>query len=173
MSKIEIHKNSITKLTTDAVVNAANSSLRQGSGVCGAIFKAAGAGKLQKACDAIGHCPTGSAVITPAFDLENKYIIHAVGPTYIDGKHGEPEQLYSCYMKSLELARENACKSIGFPLISAGIFGYPKKEAWEIALTACKDFIKENPDCDITIVFVGLDRDVLDIGKEILEHIYE
>ena len=134
---IEIHKNDITKLNTDAVVNAANSGLQAGGGVCGAIFRAAGYEQLQDACDKIGHCRTGSAVITPAFNMKNnKYIIHAVGPCYFDGHSNEPEQLYSCYQASLELAKEKRCRSIGFPLISSGIFGYPMEEAWRIALAA-------------------------------------
>ena len=94
MSTIEIRKISITDLDTDAVVNAANSGLWAGSGVCGAIFSAAGHAKLQEACSRIGHCDTGSAVITPGFDLKAKYIIHAVGPVYKDGRHGEPELLF-------------------------------------------------------------------------------
>lgn len=172
MSTIEIHKNSITNLHTDVVVNAANSSLAEGGGVCGVIFAAAGSAKLTAACRAIGGCPTGSAVITPAFDMTNqKYIIHAVGPRYRDGKHGEPEDLYSCYKKALELARDNQCASVGFPLISAGIFGYPEKDAWERALAACLDFIGENPDYDIDIVFVRMKRTEADTGKAILEKI--
>ena len=166
VGSIEIHKNDITKLKTDAVVNAANSSLLQGGGVCGAIFKAAGPAHLQAACDKIGHCRTGSAVITPAFNMtDNKYIIHAVGPRYSDGRSGEAEQLYSCYQKSLELAKEYGCHSIGFPLISAGIFGYPMEEAWRIALTACKDFLEANPDYALNIVFVNRDDDTISIGK--------
>ena len=118
---IRIEKTSITDLRTDAIVNAANEGLRAGGGVCGAIFQSAGYCMLQEACDQIGHCDTGSAVITPAFHLKSRYIIHAVGPVWRDGLHGEPEQLYGAYSKSLELAAENGCKSIGFPLISSGI----------------------------------------------------
>ena len=169
-STIEIHKNGITNLKTDAVVNAANQYLQQGGGVCGAIFKAAGSARLQAACDRIGHCATGSAVITPAFNMKyNKYIIHAVGPRYSDGHSGEAEQLYSCYQKSLELAEENGCRSIGFPLISAGIFGYPLEEAWEIAITACRDWLNENPDYEIQIVFVNTDDEKVDAGKAMLK----
>lgn len=172
VGSIEIHKNDITRLKTDAVVNAANSSLLQGGGVCGAIFRAAGPAQLQAACNRIGHCPTGSAVITPAFNMTgNKYIIHAVGPRYSDGRSGEAEQLYSCYQKSLEVAKENGCHSIGFPLISAGIFGYPMEEAWRIALTACKDFLEANAGYEMKIVFVNRDDDTLDIGKTILSQL--
>ena len=125
MDRITIVKSDITKLDTDAVVNAANSRLQAGGGVCGAIFKAAGYHRLQDACNKIGHCDTGSAVITPGFELKAKYIIHAVGPRWLDGNHEEDRQLYKAYTKALELAVENKCSSIAFPLISAGIFGFP------------------------------------------------
>ena len=172
IGKIEIHKNGITNLKTDAVVNAANQYLQQGGGVCGAIFKAAGSARLQAACDRIGHCATGSAVITPAFNMKyNKYIIHAVGPRYSDGHSGEAEQLYSCYRESLELAKKNGCRSIGFPLISAGIFGYPLEEAWEIAITACRNWLNENPDYKIQIVFVNTDDEKVAAGKAVLKKI--
>ena len=118
---IEIQKISIVDLDTDAIVNAANEALAAGGGVCGAIFKAAGYKELQAACDKYAHCNTGDAVITPGFKLKAKYVIHAVGPRYRDGKHGEPERLQSAYKKALELAVQNKCHSIGFPLISAGI----------------------------------------------------
>ena len=139
MSHIEIKKISITDLATDAIVNAANEGLWAGGGVCGVIFRAAGHHKLQESCDAIGHCDTGSAVITPGFNLKAKYIIHAVGPRWAGGSHGEPELLSGAYQRSLELAMENGCHSIGFPLISAGIFGYPLNGAWQQALQACAE----------------------------------
>lgn len=171
---IEIHKNDITKQKTDAVVNAANSGLRAGGGVCGAIFRAAGAIQLQEACDKIGYCPTGSAVITPAFGMKNnKYIIHTVGPRYDDGNGGEAKELYSCYQESLKLAKQYGCRSIGFPLISSGIYGYPIKEAWEIALTACDDFLKAHSDYNLNIVFVNRDDDVLRVGRTILYKMQE
>lgn len=105
MSNISIHRVSITEVKVDAVVNAANSSLVAGGGVCGYIFDAAGYDKLPQACRAIGHCSTGSAVITPGFDMKAQYIIHAVGPRYSDGRHGEPDELYGAYESSLKLAR--------------------------------------------------------------------
>ena len=129
MSTIEIRRVSITDLDTDAIVNAANEGLWAGGGVCGAIFKAAGHDQLQAACHKIGHCDTGSAVITPGFHLKAKYIIHAVGPRWAGGSHDEPKLLYGAYRRALELAVENGCQSIGFPLISAGIFGYPVEKA--------------------------------------------
>ena len=111
MNSINIKRISIVNLDTDAIVNAANEGLWAGGGACGAVFKAAGQEKLQKACRMIGHCDTGSAVITPGFNLKSKYIIHAVGPKWIDGKHNEPELLYKAYYRSLELAAEHQCHS--------------------------------------------------------------
>ena len=163
---ITIQKISITELSTDAIVNAANDGLWAGSGVCGAIFKAAGYEKLQAACSVIGHCNVGSAVITPGFDLKAKHIIHAVGPRWIDGEHLEAQQLYSAYENSLRLAKEHQCHSIGFPLISAGIFGYPIQDAWNIAVRACLDFIVQNMDYDISVVFAVLDDKIKQEGHE-------
>jgi len=168
MGKIEIRKIGITKLDTDAIVNAANEGLMAGGGVCGAIFREAGHERLQKACDEIGHCDTGSAVITPGFDLKAKYIIHAVGPVWGGGNHNEQEKLYSAYTQSLKLATESGCRSIGFPLISAGIFGYPKKEAWETAIAACMDFMEKDPAADLHIIFAVLDDEIMKIGQEVL-----
>ena len=168
MGKIEIRKIGITKLDTDAIVNAANEGLMAGGGVCGAIFREAGHERLQKACDEIGHCDTGSAVITPGFDLKAKYIIHAVGPVWGGGNHNEQEKLYSAYTQSLKLAAESGCRSIGFPLISAGIFGYPKKEAWETAIAACTDFMEKDPAADLHIIFAVLDDEIMKIGQEVL-----
>ncbi|MGN1388912.1 MAG: macro domain-containing protein [Bulleidia sp.] len=168
MSTIRIQKTGITHLHTDAIVNAANSSLAAGGGVCGAIFSEAGYRQLTDACDRIGGCETGSAVITPGFNLPAKYIIHAVGPIYRDGSHGEPQLLYSAYRSSLHLAEEYQCHSIGFPLISAGIFGYPKKEAWGKALQACRDFLRDHPDYEIEIIFAVLDDDIKAMGEETL-----
>ena len=169
MISIELEKISIVDLETDAVVNAANSGLQAGGGVCGAIFRAAGYDRLQEACDAIGHCDTGSAVITPGFDLKAKYVIHAVGPIYMDGKHQEPEKLYSAYRSALEVAVGNECRSIGFPLISAGIYGYPLEEAWDVAITACTDFLKDNPNSPIKIIFAVLDDRILKAGNMALD----
>jgi len=168
MSTIEIRKISITELDTDAVVNAANEGLWAGGGVCGAIFEAAGREQLQEACNRIGHCDTGSAVITPGFKLKAEYIIHAVGPRWIDGRHREPEQLYGAYYKSLELAAANHCSSIGFPLISAGIFGYPVQGAWHQAFDACKDFLDRHKDISLDIVFAVLSDEIIALGRKVL-----
>lgn len=171
MYPITIQKISITDLDTDAIVNAANDGLWAGGGVCGAVFRAAGYDRLQAACDEIGHCDTGSAVITPGFDLKAKYIIHAVGPVWRGGNHQEPLQLYGAYHRALELAVENGCHSVGFPLISAGIFGYPKDRAWRTAIQACSDFFKENPDADLRVVFAVLDDGILALGQKTLDEI--
>ena len=168
MSNIRIQKISITDLKADAVVNAANSSLAMGGGVCGYIFRYAGEAKMTAACMEIGHCDTGSAVITPGFNLPAKHVIHAVGPVWYGGSRNEPELLYSAYMSSLKLAKENGLHSIGFPLISAGIYGYPLEQAWERAITACRDFISQNPDHKIEIVFCVLDDHIMETGRKLL-----
>lgn len=168
MGNISIVKKGITRLETDAIVNAANEGLWAGGGVCGAIFAEAGYEELQDACDKIGHCDTGKAVITPGFKLPAKYIIHAVGPVWNGGSHNEPELLYGAYKESLLRAKENDCHSIGFPLISAGIFGYPKDKAWKQAIQACRDFISDNPDYEIDIVFAVLDDSIMELGQKIL-----
>lgn len=163
MGNIYIKKMNIVTAETDAVVNAANEYLKAGSGVCGALFKAAGHENLQKACDDLGRCHTGSAVITLAFDLKAKYIIHAVGPRWSGGGNGEEMLLYSAYISALDTARKSGCKSIAFPLISAGIFGYPLEEAWQIAIVACADFL-EGSEADMDITFAVLDDNILNTG---------
>ena len=166
MKKILIRKNSITSMKTEAVVNAANEQLMQGGGVCGAIFRAAGPEKLRKACAAYDGCPTGDAVITPGFDL-CEYIIHAVGPIYLNGLNGEDRMLYSCYRNALNLARENGIRSIAFPLISSGIYGYPAKGAWEEALKSCRDWLERNEDYDIAIVFAIISDELCALGEAV------
>ena len=140
----EIVRNDITKMKVDAIVNAANTALRMGGGVCGAIFAAAGADDLQKECDAIGGCETGQAVITKGYRLPAKYVIHTPGPVWRGGGYGEAELLRGCYFNSLILAKKHGCKSVAFPLISSGIFGYPQDEAQEIAAAAVGDFLTKN-----------------------------
>ena len=141
---LSIVKNDITKMQTDAIVNAANERLAMGGGVCGAIFTAAGVKELTRACDAIGFCSTGDAVITPGFALPARYIIHAVGPIWRGGHDREQELLASCYDRSLTLAVENRINSIAFPLISAGIFGVPKEIALSVAITRIRRFLDQN-----------------------------
>ncbi|SHE51404.1 macro domain-containing protein [Alkalibacter saccharofermentans] len=150
----QIINNDITKLDTEAIVNAANTELQMGGGVCGAIFKAAGADKLQRACDEIGQCPVGKAVITEGFNLKARYIIHTVGPIWRGGSDSEELKLKSAYKSSLELAKEHGIKSIAFPLISSGIFGYPKENAISVASKAIEEFLEKN-DMDIYLVLFG------------------
>ncbi|MBO4218580.1 MAG: macro domain-containing protein [Erysipelotrichaceae bacterium] len=140
----------ITEQKCDAIVNAANTWLQAGGGVCGAIFEKAGRQQLQQLCDQIGGCPTGSAVYTDGLQL-CRYIIHAVGPVYQDGEHGEPEQLYSTYASSLDLAEQLKIESIAFPLISSGIYGYPRDEALQIAVKAIGDHL-EKSDLDVRLM---------------------
>lgn len=168
---IEIRKTDITKLDTDAIVNAANDGLWEGGGVCGAIFREAGSAKLTKACRKIGGCKVGSAVITPGFQLPANYIIHAVGPVWHGGNQNEPELLYSAYRQALLTAKEHGCHSIGFPVISSGIFGYPKEKAWRKAIQACMDFFNEHPDCDMKIIFAVLDDGMMQLGQMVLEEL--
>lgn len=167
-SKIEIIQTDITDLDVDVIVNAANSGLQRGGGVCGAIFSAAGPYELEDACNEIGGCETGSAVITPGFDLKADYIIHAVGPIWNGGNDNEEELLYSAYEQSLILAKDNDCGSIAFPVISSGIYGYPKKEAWKVAVKSCRDFINANPDYDINIIFAVISEKSKEMGENTL-----
>lgn len=140
-----IVKQDIVTMKVDAIVNAANTELVMGGGVCGAIFKAAGPDQLQAACQALAPIKTGEAVITPAFALDAQYIIHAVGPNYRQWTQAESERLlFNAYTNSLQLARKNNCSSIAFPLISSGIYGYPLAEALEVASSAIQAFLTKH-----------------------------
>ena len=150
-----IIRNDITKMPVDAIVNAANTKLKMGGGVCGAIFSAAGAEKLQRECDSIGTCKVGEAVITKGYNLPAKHIIHAVGPIWRGGEAGEEKLLRNCYNNSLKLALQNECESIAFPLISSGIYGYPKEQALQIAISAIGEFLMNH---EITVYLVVYDQ---------------
>ncbi|MDE6589065.1 MAG: macro domain-containing protein [Oscillospiraceae bacterium] len=161
-----IVRQDITKMQVDAVVNAANTGLQMGGGVCGAIFKAAGAAALQAACDKLSPIETGKAVITPGFSLPAKYVIHAAGPVYsLWHKRQCREQLRSAYIESLKLAEKSGCESIAFPLISSGIYGYPKDEALEAARSAIEDFLQDH---DMEVYLAVFDKSSFLIGKALL-----
>lgn len=161
-----IVRQDITKMKVDAIVNAANTELLMGGGVCGAIFNATGAKELQEACDKKSPIKTGDAVITPGFKLPAKFVIHAAGPVYNHNNKGKSAALLSsAYINSLRLAVENKCESIAFPLISSGIYGYPKDEALQVATTAITKFIGEN---DIDVYLAVFDKTAFQVSEELM-----
>jgi O-acetyl-ADP-ribose deacetylase (regulator of RNase III) len=170
---IELLQGDITRVKADALVTAANSGLRGGGGVDGAIHRAAGPQLLQ-ACRAIGGCPTGSAVATPAFNLEQngvKNVIHAVGPVWHQGGQDEPGLLKGAYRKSLQAAEEQGCASIAFPSISTGVYGFPTDRAAPIALAACKDHLEAEGSRVLKIIFALFDDQTFNIFKKALEEL--
>ncbi len=156
---IDFIQGDITQVAADAIVNAANSRLEAGSGVCGAILKAGGPAIFDE-CRAIGGCPTGSAAATGAGKLAAKFVFHAVGPVY-RGKEKDVEHLASCHLKCLDLALEKGCRSIAFPAISTGVYGYPLAEAAVIAVGSVHGWILNHPDRLDRITFVLFDRETL------------
>ncbi len=162
---LRIVRNDIVKMATDAIVNTANAQAAVGTGCDGAVYKAAGYDKLLKyRREHIGFVAEGGAFITPGFDLNARYIIHAVSPRFIDGEHGEEEKLRSCYRKSLKLAKENGLRSIAFPLISTGGFGYPKEAGLRIAVDEINAFLFEN---EMDIFLVVFDERSTQLGGKI------
>jgi O-acetyl-ADP-ribose deacetylase (regulator of RNase III) len=153
-------------MKVDAIVNAANTKLAMGGGVCGAIFKAAGAQQLKSACEKLSPIQTGEAVITPGLALPARYIIHTAGPVYSHSNPKESEKLLRlAYLNSLKLAYANKCESIAFPLISSGIYGYPKDEAFKVATTAIKDFLADH---DMDVYLAVFDKEAFKISEELL-----
>ena len=166
---LQIFRNDITKMKVDAIVNAANSSLLGGGGVDGCIHRAAGP-ELLAECKTLGGCETGGAKITGAGKLPCKYVIHAVGPRWLGGKRGERDQLISCYRTSLELAKDKECETVAFPLISSGIYGYPKDQALRIAIDTISEFLLEN---DMTVYIVIFDKKAYQISEKLFSDIAE
>lgn len=164
-----LHQN-IVDIKVDAIVNAANTNLLKGSGVCGAIFNAAGMNQLHEACQKLAPIETGQAVITSGFNLPSKYIIHAVGPIYKDGLQNEKQLLSDAYINSMKCAIDNHCESIAFPLLSSGIYGYPKAEALSIATDSIKSFIETH---ELDVYLMIYDLNTFEVDKELLNQINE
>lgn len=164
--KIEIIRGDITKLDVDAIVNAANTTLLGGGGVDGAIHRAAGP-ELLAECRTLGGCQPGEAKITRGYRLPARFVIHTVGPVWRGGKQREPETLANCYQSSLKLAAENGIKTIAFPAISCGAYGYPIPEAAQIALKATRDFLATDDSID-KVAFVLWGEDIYDAYRQLL-----
>lgn len=162
---LQLVRNDITLMQVDAIVNAANKRLAGGSGVNGAIHRAAGPALLQE-CLTLGGCRTGETKITQGYDLPCRYVIHAVGPVWRGGLFGEKDKLASCYWNALELAYHNGCESVAFPLISSGVFGYPKAQALKVAVETISRYLLEN-DTDLNVYLVMFSKEAVQTGSKL------
>lgn len=164
---LKVIKGDITRLDVEAIVNAANSTLLGGGGVDGAIHRAAGPDLLEE-CRLLNGCPTGEAKITKGYKLPARFVIHTVGPVWKGGNNNEPALLASCYRRSLEVAMGMGLRSVAFPNISTGVYGYPKAEAASIAIDTVKEFFRTHPLLDLDVTFVCFDNDNLELYSLIL-----